>query len=137
MRDFGIVQRHIRVEDRLQIHGRDQRNDNQEDLGNYGAPDPPCALQTANHTKQQDSQDSAQNETNQQALELIAHPRRERLGCQSVPAFAKVAFIDGEREAEDGSDDKVLQPIESGLQWFEPRDFFGQIPHRRRPTQLE
>jgi hypothetical protein len=63
--------------------------------------------------------------------------RAPGLRGQSISAFAKVPLqYAAIGKTENSCGEEVLNPVETGLQWLEPRESLGQVPHRRGPSGL-
>src|ERR1700691_2279086 len=96
--NLPVVQSRNFVKDGNDIDRGDEDNKNQEADGHSRRPNPPGALQPTYYAEQQNHQDAAEHKIHSQTLYLVAHPGAESLRSQPVLVFAKVVFVDRERE---------------------------------------
>ena len=132
-RDAGVTELRVGVEEREDVHRRDQRDEHHEDDGDEAAPDPPGAPGAPQHRVDRHEEETSQHDPHQQALHPVAEPRPEILRGEVVGVLAHEALVDGEREGDHARDDQELHPVERGAQRGEAGEPLGEIAHPGRP----
>ena len=119
---FGSSRRVTLLKIGTDVDRRDQHDEDQEQDRHDRAPDPPGSRQAADNAEQQHREQAAQHQVHPQTLHLISHPGAKGLRGESVLVFAEIAFVNRERENEDGGENEVLHPVDERVHRLEAGD---------------
>src|ERR1700688_2482036 len=121
----------------MEIDRGEESNEREEGDADERAPDPPGPRQSADDPEERRHDEAAKQEIQTEKLELIDHPGAEGLRGEAVLMLAEVALVDGQREAENRSEEDELDPVKDRLQRFERRDALSEIAHLRGPAEAQ